>query len=207
VRQLLGVGHRDRQQVQRGGRGLAAHAEEAEPHLGRRRAGEAQVGARHRGVDIEDVERLRRRAQVVAGRRVASRRAEVTASTHRIALAVQLEPVAAEAGGRARHVLDVDARWARQPGPRLLAAAEVRLGLLGMRCEAATSALNLLSVAMPDAEQLAHSAQPGSIPWSQGQVNAFLYGTLLGGRIEELLTSIAKLHDVAPVPDAWAAWR
>jgi tetratricopeptide (TPR) repeat protein len=33
-------------------------------------------------------------------------------------------------------------------------------------------------------------------------MNAFLYGALLGGRIEELLASIARLHDVAPVPEA-----
>jgi hypothetical protein len=99
-------------------------------------------------------------------------------------------------------VLDLDATMARAKlGLDCAPQEHLRLALLGMRCEAATSGLHLINTAMPDAEEVMRSAPRASVPWSQG-ISAYLPGTLLAGRIPDLMAAIALLEDVAPAPDA-----
>ena len=62
---------------------------------------------------------------------------------------------------------------------------EIRLALLGMRCDASTQGLHLVSVTMADAEELLHAAPRGSIPWAQA-MQTYLSGLLLAGRGEAL---------------------
>ncbi|HET7506050.1 MAG TPA: protein kinase [Kofleriaceae bacterium] len=99
-------------------------------------------------------------------------------------------------------VLDIDATVARADlGLCCAPPRELRIALLGMRCNAATSAFHLLGVTMRDAEELFRTAPRGSVAWSQG-TNAFLYGNLMTGQIPDLLAAIAELHGVEPLPGA-----
>src|SRR6185369_12063245 len=50
-------------------------------------------------------------------------------------------------------------------------------------------------------EELLRSAPRGSIPWAQGMVTYHL-GTMMTGRIEEFLASLALLQEVTPAPEA-----
>src|SRR5262249_31102524 len=106
------------------------------------------------------------------------------------------------ASEQAFQVLDLDATLARaglglacSPPPKL------RMELLGMRCDAACQALRLVNVTMPDAEELMRTAPPGSIPWAQAAIT-YNFGTLLAGRINDLLASIARVRDIDPAPGA-----
>jgi eukaryotic-like serine/threonine-protein kinase len=76
---------------------------------------------------------------------------------------------------------------------------ELRLALLGMRCEAANYAWHLLGDVAGAAEELLRSAPRGSIPWAQG-VLAYVSGTVVARRFGELPALIALLQDVDPVP-------
>ena len=106
------------------------------------------------------------------------------------------------ASEQAFHVLDLDATRARA-GLRLRCAPtqELRIALLGMRCEASIQGLHLLDVMIADAEELMRLAPQGSVPWAQA-VNAYNAGTLLTGTIGDLPSSIALLREVDPAPDA-----
>src|SRR5262249_15491070 len=86
-------------------------------------------------------------------------------------------------------------------GLRCAPPPELRIALLGFRCEAADVAQQ---VSLDEAEELLRLATPGSVPWGQAMV-AYNAGMLRAGRIEELLASIARLHDVTPAPDAAGA--
>jgi hypothetical protein len=106
------------------------------------------------------------------------------------------------AARQAMHVLDHQAALARTAlGLGCAPPAELRIALLGLRCEAAQAAQQ---VSLDDAEQLLRVATPGSVPWGQAML-AYNAGMLLAGRGEELLASIAWLRDVTPAPDA-AGW-
>jgi len=106
------------------------------------------------------------------------------------------------ASEQAFHVLDLDATVARASlGLRCEPPQEIRIALLGMRCEASIQGVHLVSVTMADAEELMRSAPPGSIPWAQA-VNAYNAGTLLAGRTSDLPASIAVLREVTPAPEA-----
>jgi len=97
-------------------------------------------------------------------------------------------------------VLDLHAAMARanlglgcDPPP------ELRLALLGMRCEVANYGWHFLSGVAADAEELLRSAPRASIPWAQGAL-AYVSGTVMARRFGELPTLIALLHDVDPPP-------
>ncbi|HEX7838565.1 MAG TPA: AAA family ATPase, partial [Kofleriaceae bacterium] len=99
---------------------------------------------------------------------------------------------------QAMHVLDHQAAMARAAlGLACAPPPELRIALLGFRCEAADIAQQ---VSLDEAEELLRLATPGSVPWGQAMI-AYNAGMLRAGRIEELLASIARLHDVTPVPD------
>ena len=84
------------------------------------------------------------------------------------------------ASEQAFHVLDLDATMARAGlGLGCAPPQELRIALLGMRCEASGQGLQLISVAMADAEELMRSAPRGSIPWAQA-MNAYIEGTMAG---------------------------
>jgi len=96
------------------------------------------------------------------------------------------------------HVLDTQAAMTR--GALGLACApppELRIALLGFRCE--TAALTQ-QVSLDEAGEVLRLATPGSLPWGQAMA-AYNSGLLIAGRIEDLLASIAQLHDIAPTPD------
>jgi hypothetical protein len=108
------------------------------------------------------------------------------------------------ASKQAFHVLDLDATMARAGlGLACAPPQELRLALLGIRCEAAGQGLHLIDVTMAGAEELMRSAPPGSLPWAQGAI-AHFQGTLLAGRIDDFLASIAMLRKVDPAPEAMA---
>ncbi len=106
------------------------------------------------------------------------------------------------AAEQAVHVLDLDATMARaglglacEPPP------ELRIALLGMRCEASIYASHLLASVMPDAEELMRSAPRGSIPWAQA-VLVYVEGTMMVGRIGDLLATVGLIAEVEPAPEA-----
>ena len=106
------------------------------------------------------------------------------------------------ASEQAFHVLDLDATVARAAlGLGCDASPELRIALLGMRCEACFQGWQMVSVVMPDAEELMRSAPRGSIPWGQGMV-AYLEGTMLAGRFAEFRGAIEVLRAVSPLPEA-----
>jgi tetratricopeptide (TPR) repeat protein len=100
---------------------------------------------------------------------------------------------------QAMHVLDYQAAVARAAlGLACAPPPELRIALLGFRCEAATGAQQ---VSLAEAEELLRLAAPGSVPWAQAMI-AHTAGMLLAGRIKEVLASIARLHGVTPDPGA-----
>jgi hypothetical protein len=108
----------------------------------------------------------------------------------------------ARAVEQAVHVLDLDAAMTRAGlGFRCASTPELRIELLGTRCEASIYAPQLHSVVMPDAEELMRSARRGSIPWAQGALS-YVYGTMATGRIPDLLAIVPLLREVDPDPDA-----
>jgi len=103
------------------------------------------------------------------------------------------------AAEQALHVADLHAALARADlglgcGP----PPELRIALLGIRCEASQG---LQQVTLAEAEEVLRSAPRGSIPWARG-MHAYQVGTLMTGRIDDLLTSLAVLREVTPAPGA-----
>jgi len=99
-------------------------------------------------------------------------------------------------------VVDVDAAMVRVGlGLKCAPTQELRIALLGVRCEASTFSLEKVNTTMADAEELIREAPRGSSPWVQG-VMTYNFGMLIGGRMAELLASIAVLREVEPAPDA-----
>jgi tetratricopeptide (TPR) repeat protein len=100
---------------------------------------------------------------------------------------------------QAMHVIDYQAAMARAAlGLACAPPSELRIALLGHRCEAATGSQQ---VSLDEAEELLRLAVPGSVPWAQAMV-AYIAGMLLAGRMGEILASIARLHGVTPAPGA-----
>ncbi|HWO25900.1 MAG TPA: protein kinase [Kofleriaceae bacterium] len=97
-------------------------------------------------------------------------------------------------------ILDVHAAMARanlglgcDPPP------ELRIALLGMRCEAANYVWHLRGSVAGDAEELLRAAPRGSIPWAQG-VLAYASSVVMARRFGELPALVALLQDVDPTP-------
>jgi eukaryotic-like serine/threonine-protein kinase len=106
------------------------------------------------------------------------------------------------ASEQAYQVLDADATRGRADlGLACDPPHELRIALLGMRCEACGYRLDWVSSTMPDADELMRSAPPGSIHWTQGVV-VRIQGTLVSGRTPDLLATIGLLRDVEPTPEA-----
>ncbi|HET7506051.1 MAG TPA: protein kinase [Kofleriaceae bacterium] len=106
------------------------------------------------------------------------------------------------ASDQALHVLDADACMARANlGLACDPPPELRIALLGMRCEACSYRLDWVAVTMADAEELMRSAPPGSVPWTQGAI-VHIQGTLTSGRMADLLATIGLLREVEPSPEA-----
>ena len=79
--------------------------------------------------------------------------------------------------------LDPAAAMARaELGLACAPSEESRLALLGMRCDAAASAVQMIGDVMAGAEELLRAAPRGSLPWAQAMV-VYLQGTLAAGRI------------------------
>jgi eukaryotic-like serine/threonine-protein kinase len=73
------------------------------------------------------------------------------------------------AAQQAFHVLDLDAAMTRAAlGLGCAPPPELRLALLGIRCEIAVQGVHLYGEAMPGAEELLRLAPRGSTPWAQG---------------------------------------
>jgi tetratricopeptide (TPR) repeat protein len=103
------------------------------------------------------------------------------------------------AAEQALQVLDNEAAFVRtglglgcDPPP------ELRITLLGVHCYAS---LLVGRVALTDAEELLRSGPRGSVPWTQA-LFAYSLGTMMAGRIEDLLKALALLREVSPAPDA-----
>ncbi len=103
------------------------------------------------------------------------------------------------AAEQASHILDqetalacADLGLACEPPP------ELRIVLLGIHCQASQI---LGRITMAEVEELLRSAPRGSGPWAQGML-AYQLGTMMTGRIEECLASIAQLQEVTPAPEA-----
>ncbi len=106
------------------------------------------------------------------------------------------------ASEQAFHILDLDATAARAGlGLGCAPPQDQRIALLGMRCEAYCQGLQMITIAMPDAEELMRSAPRGSVPWAQGMI-AYIEGTMLAGRMDDLLQAIGLLREVDAAPEA-----
>ena len=106
------------------------------------------------------------------------------------------------ASEQAFHILDLHATMARAGlGLGCSPPQELRIALLGMRCDASGQGLHLSSVVMPDAEELMRSAPPGSVPWAKA-INVYIEGMMVAGRIGDLVATIALLGEVNPAPEA-----
>jgi eukaryotic-like serine/threonine-protein kinase len=106
------------------------------------------------------------------------------------------------ASEQAFHILDLEVTVARAAlGLGCEASPELRIALLGMRCEACFQGRQMVSVVMPDAEELMRSAPRGSIPWVQGMI-VYLQGTMLAGRMGDFLAAIEVLRAADPPPEA-----
>jgi hypothetical protein len=106
------------------------------------------------------------------------------------------------ASEQAVHVLELEVAMARAGlGLGCAPPPELRIALLGIRCEAATYTSHLVPAVLSDAEELMRSAPPGSLPWAQA-VLAYVVGTMLTGRIGDLLAGVALLQEVEPTPEA-----
>jgi hypothetical protein len=99
---------------------------------------------------------------------------------------------------------DVNATMARvRLGLACAPSQDLRIRLLGIRCEVSTFNLENINATIADAEALVREAPRGSIPWLQG-VMPYNYGMLVAGRMDELLASLAVLREVDPAPEAVA---
>ncbi|HSK05017.1 MAG TPA: AAA family ATPase, partial [Kofleriaceae bacterium] len=108
------------------------------------------------------------------------------------------------AAEQAFDVLDLDATMTRAGlGLACAPPEELRFALLGIRCEASSQGLQMISVGMPDAELLLRSAPRGSIPWAQG-LSVYFQGTAVTGRTSDLLAAFGSLGEVDPAPEAVA---
>ncbi|HEU4734219.1 MAG TPA: AAA family ATPase, partial [Kofleriaceae bacterium] len=106
------------------------------------------------------------------------------------------------AAEQALHIHDLDATMERATlGLACAPPPELRMKLLGIRCEASSHGWQRISAAMADAEELLRTAPRGSVAWAQA-VNAYLGGTMRAGRIPDLLAAIVQLREVTPAPDA-----
>ncbi len=106
------------------------------------------------------------------------------------------------AAEQALHVLDLDAAIARADlGLGCAPSRELRLTLLGVRCEASRK---LQRVTIDDAEELIHAAPRGSLPWARGMLSYHLRA-LMERRIEDLGEPLALLQEVIPAPGAAGA--
>jgi tetratricopeptide (TPR) repeat protein len=103
------------------------------------------------------------------------------------------------AAEQASHILDQEAALARAGlGLACDPPIELRIALLGIHCQASQF---LQRVTMPEVEELLRLAPPGSVAWAQG-LFAYHLGTMMTGRIEEFLASLALLREVTPAPEA-----
>jgi eukaryotic-like serine/threonine-protein kinase len=106
------------------------------------------------------------------------------------------------ASEQAFHILDLHATIARASlGLGCAPPQELRLALLGMRCDASGQGLHLSNAVMPDADELMRSTPPGSVPWAKA-INVYIEGMMVAGRIGELVTTIAQLGEITPAPEA-----
>ena len=106
------------------------------------------------------------------------------------------------AAEQAFHVLDLEAAIARVGlGLGCEAPPELRLALLGTRCEASGYGLQLVGGVMANAQELVRSAPRGSIPWAQGMY-PYIEGSLMAGRMDDLQAAFALLREVDPAPEA-----
>jgi eukaryotic-like serine/threonine-protein kinase len=106
------------------------------------------------------------------------------------------------ASQQAFHVLDLDAAMTRAGlGLRCTPPEELRLALLGMRCDVSCQDVRLIGDTRADAEELMRVAPRGSIPWAQGAA-AYFEGTMASARIGDLPEEIARLGEVDPAPEA-----
>ncbi|HEX7841496.1 MAG TPA: AAA family ATPase, partial [Kofleriaceae bacterium] len=103
------------------------------------------------------------------------------------------------AAEQALHVLDLDAALARADlGLGCAPPLELRLALLGVRCEASRK---LLRVTIAEAEELIHAAPRGSLPWARGMLSFHLRARM-ERRIEDLGEPLALLQEITPAPGA-----
>jgi hypothetical protein len=106
------------------------------------------------------------------------------------------------AAEQALHVLDLQAAMARAAlGLACTPPEEIRLALLGMRCEAAIYAAQFLGEVMADAAELLRETPPGSVPWTQA-VLPHIVGALRSGRMADLTAAVGALRAARPVPEA-----
>ncbi|HWO23956.1 MAG TPA: AAA family ATPase [Kofleriaceae bacterium] len=105
------------------------------------------------------------------------------------------------AAEEAVHVLDLEAARARIGlGLGCAPSPELRMALLGLRCEVARS-LQLAGAAMAEAEELLRAAPRDSLPWTQAMI-AYSRGALQLGRKGELMAALGQLRDVTAAPAA-----
>jgi eukaryotic-like serine/threonine-protein kinase len=119
------------------------------------------------------------------------------------------EPVRAaryylRAADQAISMLDIAAALSRADlGLACAPTPELRIALLGVRCEAGAMNMQLTEAALQETEELLRAAPPGSIPWSQAFV-AHIQGQMLTGRVADAIATISLLHQIEPAPDAVA---
>jgi eukaryotic-like serine/threonine-protein kinase len=75
---------------------------------------------------------------------------------------------------------------------------ELRLALLGYRCEASQA---LQRISGGAAEELLRTAPAGSVPWAQGMIS-YTVDALMTGKIAEVMAALGRLGDITPAPDA-----
>jgi hypothetical protein len=78
---------------------------------------------------------------------------------------------------------------------------ELRLALLGLRCELAANTLGWFGDVRAGAEELLRTAPRGSRPWARAMLT-YLQGTLVTGRIGDFLAAIELLREAEPGPEA-----
>ncbi|HWO17248.1 MAG TPA: hypothetical protein VNO30_00670, partial [Kofleriaceae bacterium] len=106
------------------------------------------------------------------------------------------------AAEQAFHVLDLPVTLARvELGMRCAPPPEVRLALLGLRCEVFTQDMQHPDAVMAAAEELIRAAPRGSTPWAQA-LSALCTGAATTGRIPKLLAAVELLRGVEPAHEA-----
>jgi eukaryotic-like serine/threonine-protein kinase len=109
------------------------------------------------------------------------------------------------AAEQAIHVLDLQAVVARAGlGLACDPPDELRIALLGIRCEAALYAPQLVGLVIADAGELLRTAPPGSRPWAQAMFPS-LVGIMATGRLGEVPGVVGALRAAVPTPDAMPA--